>query len=364
MRKRMSRMKKEMAVAVAASMCISLVGCGGGSSKKVVADKKEAVETTVAETTETETTAEKLTGVNDSEMADILAGTTWAGISSTQEIMVAAFDEKDAYLAILDTDGEVTDLDGYWKADTDTFYLYLNEDYSDDPTTFAFDWYNTENGEYIQLDDIVLSSEGDGSNLETTLDQMMTTASVIEYVAQGTYWIGSGDETAMIFYFEDDQAYFDLLYNDNGQIQTQSISGIWSLDYDHLNLIDDETGVSYELGWDLSEEGDSYCFELTEDDTTYYLYESAAEDVDSTLDILTSYLTAEDSVDVESDDIDLSDFLEGYEGHSVIDAFMLSGISPDFETRKYCAELLGFVNYSGTSDENLALIQLMGGTVQ
>lgn len=115
-----------------------------------------------------------------------------------------------------------------------------------------------------------------------------------------------------------------------------------------MNLIDDETGVSYELGWDLSEEGDSYCFELTEDDTTYYLYESAAEDVDSTLDILTSYLTAEDSVDVESDDIDLSDFLEGYEGHSVIDAFMLSGISPDFETRKYCAELLGFVNYSGT----------------
>ena len=89
---------------------------------------------------------------------------------------MAAFDEKDAYLAILDTDGEVTDLDGYWKADTDTFYLYLNEDYSDDPTTFAFDWYNTENGEYIQLDDIVLSSEGDGSNLETTLDQMMTTA--------------------------------------------------------------------------------------------------------------------------------------------------------------------------------------------
>ena len=79
MRKRMSRMKKEMAVAVAAAMCISLVGCGGGSSKKVVADKKEAVETTVAETTETETTAEKLTGVNDSEMADILAGTTWAG---------------------------------------------------------------------------------------------------------------------------------------------------------------------------------------------------------------------------------------------------------------------------------------------
>ena len=48
-------MKKEMAVAVAAAMCISLVGCGGGSSKKVVADKKEAVETTVAETTETET---------------------------------------------------------------------------------------------------------------------------------------------------------------------------------------------------------------------------------------------------------------------------------------------------------------------
>lgn len=89
MRKRMSRMKKEMAVAVAAAMCISLVGCGGGSSKKVVADKKEAVETTVAETTETETTAEKLTGVNDSEMADILAGTTWAEFPAPRRSWVA-----------------------------------------------------------------------------------------------------------------------------------------------------------------------------------------------------------------------------------------------------------------------------------
>ncbi len=356
MRRIMNSMKKGTAMAAAAAMCISLAGCGG-SSKKVVADKKEAVVETVAAESETE-------AVNDSEMADILPGTTWAGISGTQEIMVAAFDEKGVYLAILDTDGELTDLDGYWKADFDTFYLYLNEDYSDEPTTFDFDWYFTENGEYIQLDDIILSSEGDGSNLETTLDQMMTTASVIEYVAQGTYWIGSGDETAMIFYFEGDQAYFDLLYSDNGEIQTQSISGLWSLDYEHLTIIDDETDTSYELGWNLSEEGDSYCFELTEDDTTYYLYESAAEDVGSTLDILTSYLTAEDSVDVESDDIDLSDFLTGYVGHSVIDAFMLSGISPDFETRKYCAELLGFTNYSGTSDENLALIQLMGGTVQ
>ena len=362
MRKMMSSMKKGTAVAMAAVMCISLAGCGG-STKKVVADKKETTATTTAAETQTETAQETET-VNDSDMAEILAGTTWAGISSEQEIMVAAFDEKDVYMAILDTNREVTDLDGYWKADYDTFYLYANEDYSDDPTTFEFDWYTTENGEYIQLDDIILSSEGDGSNLENTLDQMMTTASVIEYVAQGTYWIGSGDETAMIFYFEGDQAYFDLLYNENGQIQTQSISGLWSLDYDHLTLIDDETDMSYELGWDLSEEGDSYCFELTEDDTTYYLYESAAEDVDSTLNILTSYLTAEDSVDVESDDIDLSDFLAGYVGHSVIDAFMLSGISPDFETRKYCAELLGFTNYSGTSDENLALIQLMGGTVQ
>ena len=219
MRKMMSSMKKVTAVAMTAAMCISLTGCGGGSSKKTVVT--EAVKTEAESTEETEAVSEEVTGINDSEMAGILAGTTWAGISSQQEIMVAAFDEKDAYLAIIDTDGEVTDLDGYWKADFDTFYLYANEDYSDDPTTFAFDWYTTENGEYIQLDDIVLSSEGDGSNMETTLDQMMTTASVIEYVAQGTYWIGSGDETAMIFYFEGDQAYFDLLYNENGEIQTQ-----------------------------------------------------------------------------------------------------------------------------------------------
>ena len=47
MRKMMSSMKKGTAVAMAAVMCISLAGCGG-SSKKVVADKKETTATTTA----------------------------------------------------------------------------------------------------------------------------------------------------------------------------------------------------------------------------------------------------------------------------------------------------------------------------
>ena len=352
MKKRMYMIRKIVAVAVAAAMCISVIGCGGSSKKTAGTEKKS-----------TETVMEKQpTGINDSELADVLAGSIWAGISSDQEIMVTSFGEKEIYFGILDTNGETTELDGYWKADTDKLYLYLNEDYTDDPTIFDFDWYFTETGEYIQIDDIVLSNEGDGSNLDTTLDKMMTTASVIEYVAQGTYWIGSGDETAMVFYFEGDEAYIDRLYNDNGEIQVEYIDGIWSLDYDNLYLIDTETGDSYELGWDLSQEGDNFCFELTEDDITYYLYESAAEDVDSTLEILTSYLELEDDVDVDS--IDLSNLLEGYVGYSVVDAFMVSGLSPDFETRKYCAELLGFVDYSGTSEENLTMIELMGGTVK
>lgn len=62
------------------------------------------------------------------------------GISSFQEVMVAALDEKDIHIAVLDANGKlVTDGEGYWKADTDVLYPYLNEDYSDDPTTFAFD---------------------------------------------------------------------------------------------------------------------------------------------------------------------------------------------------------------------------------
>ena len=200
-------------------------------------------------------------------------------IRSLQE--AASFDEKEIYLAILDTDGEMTDLEGYWKADIDTLYLYLNEDYSDDPTAFDFDRYFTENGEYIQISDVVLSSQGDGSNLETTLEEMMTTTSVIQYVANGTYWIGSDDEMALVFYFEDDEAYIDLLYEDNGEIQIEYIDGIWSLDYDNLYLIDEETGESYVFGWYLTEEGDGYCFELIENGTTYYLYESAADLRDS-----------------------------------------------------------------------------------
>ena len=70
MRKMMSSMKKGTAVAMAAVMCISLAGCGG-STKKVVADKKETTATTTAAETQTET-AQETEAVNDSDMAEIL----------------------------------------------------------------------------------------------------------------------------------------------------------------------------------------------------------------------------------------------------------------------------------------------------
>ena len=41
MRKMMSSMKKVTAVAMTAAMCISLTGCGGGSSKKKKVQRKQ-----------------------------------------------------------------------------------------------------------------------------------------------------------------------------------------------------------------------------------------------------------------------------------------------------------------------------------
>lgn len=358
------RKRKGMACTLSLILVMALTGCGGSGTEET--ESTEAVrQNPLLENDNFDYTSPAEPVSDDefySEMEGILSGTTWAGISSAQKILVASFDGASVYLAALDTDGTLSDISGYWQADMTTLYFYENEDYSDDPVSLDFEWYTTEEGEYIQIGDVILSREENEDGLEATLDEMAVTASVIEYVAQGTYWIGSGDATAMIFYFEDDHAFFDLLYEEDGEIKDQPISGLWSLDYDYLTIIDDETDMSYELEWNLSQEGDNYCFELTEDGETYYLYESAAEDVSSTLEILTSYLTTEEEVD--ETDIDISTFLEGYTGHSVIDAFMLSGLSPDFETRSYCASILGYSSYSGTSEENLTMIELMGGTVR
>ena len=182
-----------------------------------------------------------------SEMEGVLSGTTWTGISREQKIVAASFDGESVYLAALDTDGSLSDISGYWQVDMTTLYFYENEDYSDDPVALDFDWYTTEEGEYIQIGEVILSRVENEDGLEATLDEMAVTASVIEYVAQGTYWIGSGDDTALIFYFEDDHAFFDLLYEEEGEIKDQPISGLWSLDYDYLTIIDDETDMSYVL---------------------------------------------------------------------------------------------------------------------
>lgn len=57
---------------------------------------------------------------------------------------------------------------------------------------------------------------------------------------------------------------------------------------------------------------------------------------------------------------DLSDLLQKYRGGSVILTFLANGVAPTFATRAACAEAVGIESYTGTAEQNAALLDALG----
>ena len=153
------RKRKGMAWTLSLILVMALTGCGGSGAEET--ETTEAVrQNPLLENDNFDDTSPAEPVSDDefySEMEGVLSGTAWTGISRAQKIVAASFDGESVYLAALDTDGTLSDISGYWQVDMTTLYFYENEDYSDDPVTLDFDWYTTEEGEYIQIGDVILS---------------------------------------------------------------------------------------------------------------------------------------------------------------------------------------------------------------
>ena len=278
-------LKKMLACLAAISMLgtvAMMTGCGSkddsSSSSSSSESSKEA--SSDAADADSEEDGEDAVDEDTAAYADALAGTLWLGFNDEEVVLEA-------------DDG--SSISGYWGVTAGDPTIYIFEDAELTNQIASMPWsYDLENDLMI-LNDTVIMTQADSYGFEdaaAAMQQMAVAAQVQEYL-QGTYWVGSDDESASAISMDSDK--FEMIELSTDGELTQG-SFFWSMDYDALTLYDDSYNAVLSLAWDISEDGSQ--LELTADDGSSVVYEQVSEeDATSVADYLYSLMGIDESAE-------------------------------------------------------------------
>ncbi len=289
-------LKKMLACLAAISMLgtvAMMTGCGSkddsSSSSSSSESSKEA--SSDAADADSEEDGEDAVDEDTAAYADALAGTLWLGMDADYRCYALGFNDEEV---VLEAD-DGSSISGYWGVTAGDPTIYIFEDAELTNQIASMPWsYDLENDLMI-LNDTVIMTQADSYGFEdaaAAMQQMAVAAQVQEYL-QGTYWVGSDDESASAISMDSDM--FEMIELSTDGELTQG-SFFWSMDYDALTLYDDSYNAVLSLNWDISEDGSQ--LELTADDGSSVVYEQVSEeDATSVADYLYSLMGIDESAE-------------------------------------------------------------------
>ena len=289
-------LKKMLACLAAISMLgtvAMMTGCGSkddsSSSSSSSESSKEA--SSDAADADSEEDGEDAVDEDTAAYADALAGTLWLGMDADYSCYALGFNDEEV---VLEAD-DGSSISGYWGVTAGDPTIYIFEDAELTNQIASIPWsYDLENDLMI-LNDTVIMTQADSYGFEdaaAAMQQMAVAAQVQEYL-QGTYWVGSDDESASAISMDSDK--FEMIELSTDGELTQG-SFFWSMDYDALTLYDDSYNAVLSLNWNISEDGSQ--LELTADDGSSVVYEQVSEeDASSVADYLYSLMGIDESAE-------------------------------------------------------------------
>ena len=289
-------LKKMLACLAAISMLgtvAMMTGCGSkddsSSSSSSSESSKEA--SSDAADADSEEDGEDAVDEDTAAYADALAGTLWLGMDADYSCYALGFNDEEV---VLEAD-DGSSISGYWGVTAGDPTIYIFEDAELTNQIASMPWsYDLENDLMI-LNDTVIMTQADNYGFEdaaAAMQQMAVAAQVQEYL-QGTYWVGSDDESASAISMDSDK--FEMIELSTDGELTQG-SFFWSMDYDALTLYDDSYNAVLSLDWNISEDGSQ--LELTADDGSSVVYEQVSEeDATSVADYLYSLMGIDESAE-------------------------------------------------------------------
>lgn len=286
-------LKKMLACLAAISMLgtvAMMTGCGSKDDSSSSSSSSESSKEASSDA-DGEEDGEDAVDEDTAAYADALAGTLWLGMDADYSCYALGFNDEEV---VLEAD-DGSSISGYWGVTAGDPTIYIFEDAELTNQIASMPWsYDLENDLMI-LNNTVIMTQADSYGFEdaaAAMQQMAVAAQVQEYL-QGTYWVGSDDESASAISMDSDK--FEMIELSTDGELTQG-SFYWSMDYDALTLYDDSYNAVLSLAWDISEDGSQ--LELTADDGSSVVYEQVSEeDATSVADYLYSLMGIDESAE-------------------------------------------------------------------
>lgn len=286
-------LKKMLACLAAISMLgtvAMMTGCGSKDDSSSSSSSSESSKEASSDA-DGEEDGEDAVDEDTAAYADALAGTLWLGMDADYSCYALGFNDEEV---VLEAD-DGSSISGYWGVTAGDPTIYIFEDAELTNQIASMPWsYDLENDLMI-LNDTVIMTQADSYGFEdaaAAMQQMAVAAQVQEYL-QGTYWVGSDDESASAISMDSDK--FEMIELSTDGELTQG-SFFWSMDYDALTLYDDSYNAVLSLNWIISEDGSQ--LELAADDGSSVVYEQVSEeDATSVADYLYSLMGIDESAE-------------------------------------------------------------------
>ena len=165
--------RKYLAILLAATLGLTMVGCGGKNEEITVDSGTEVTESVVEDAEETEDvqSSEEDNEALAEQVGEFLNGTVWAGANTDYTLVMAFLLSADEYyIGITDAEGNIEEHQGTWNIDYDNIYLYENDALMD-----TLSWDMAEDGSefYIMVDSSQTTFgliQTDSDNLGDSLD--------------------------------------------------------------------------------------------------------------------------------------------------------------------------------------------------
>lgn len=214
---------------------------------------------------------------------------------------------------------------------------------------------------YLEINGIRLTPEN-GKDVEELAESLNLASDLYKILNTGYCWIACSNGQALILYVNGNESSIKTVASlGDGKVAVQDLKGSWSLNGSNLSIYSDSDLPSANYEWTFEEEDDIRCLKLKSETAVVDFYQTKVNSVEEAIELANQYIS--NQVQIEEVD-DITQLLSGYEGYSIVDALIMAGIDPSFENRIILAEKSGIDNYRGSAEQNLFLIEYMGGKVK
>lgn len=356
-------MKKTLVLAFILILLVFCVGCGKkGKSNNESSEVFKEEENSITETSSfaEEVVSDSAVNQQANEMLESLDNTSWSAIDEYGTKYLAEIENSNIKLWLESEFGTFEFDEEFW----------INE-------AGKIDLENEELSAVLNNADIYYSLDGDNSTLQigdvylnrttwTDYKEQLTNLDVVkdamEYISAEHCWLACVDVRVVIMFFDGKEINMQYMYKDDEEIIKEKITANWSMNVEHLAFYDFAGKEIEDFTWRFEMEGDLKVFTISDaEDNEMTFYELEKNSFEEGEKLAESYLMNQKGID---DIEDLSHVLDGYEGVSIVDAFVAAGLNPSLSNRAVFAEEFEIENYRGTAEQNLFLLESMGGKIK